>query len=81
MISAIKAIVTIIALLVQMYREGQIKGQAQDEIVKGLAERALAAKKAEQGELPDEDTDPNNRARPRFDGMHDGDSKPPLSVG
>ena len=63
MLSAIKASATIIALLVQMYRDGQIKGQAQDEIVKGLAERALAAKKAEQGELPDEDTDENNRTR------------------
>lgn len=81
----LKALLNIVPVLVQAYRDGRLKSASEQAVLDALTisiyQRALDAQKAKQGELSGEDDDPNNRARPRFDGMHDGDSKPPLSVG
>lgn len=81
----LKALFTIIPVILQMIQEGRIREGTMAEFEAGMAanweKRLAAAKAAGEGELPNEDNDPNNRARPRFDGLHDGDGKPPLSVG
>lgn len=77
MIAVVRAIITIVAILVQMYRDGEAQDAVLAKLNDRLTDRLNAAKAAERGELPDETTDPNNRSR--FGGMSDGD--PPLSVG
>lgn len=62
-----KALFTLIPYLVEMYREGRIKTGAYEELEHAISasysSRISAAILAKNGELIDEDRDPNNRAR------------------
>ena len=63
----LKALFTMLPAIVEMIREGRIKTGAYDEIEKELGlrwtRRLADAVIAKNGELTDEDDDPNNRTR------------------
>lgn len=61
----IKAVLAVLPLVVQMVQSGKIKKANEDELLKALSarlnERIEAAKKAKEGDLPDEALDTDNR--------------------
>lgn len=65
----IKAVLTILPVIIEMVRDGKIKTAAYDEVLAALEgrldERIKAAREAGAGELIDEDEDPYNRNRNR----------------
>lgn len=62
----IKVLMALAPLVMQAIREGQIKSASQTEVLIALAKnmnrRIEDAMRAGEGPLPNEDTDPNNRA-------------------
>ena len=60
----VRAVLTVLPAIVEMVRTGQIKNEAQDEMLaklnKKLDERV---KRTQNVEVPSEDIDPNNRSR------------------
>lgn len=62
----IKTLLIITPAVVEMVRDGKVKSGAQQDILNALAAqmdaRLKAAQAAGEGELPDEESDPNNRA-------------------
>lgn len=63
----IKALIAVTPAILDAIRDGRVRSATQDEILLAifskLEKRVEAALRAGEGNLPDEDSDPNNRAR------------------
>ena len=60
----IRAVFTVLPAIIEMVRTGQIKNEAQDELLAKLTQKLdERIKRTQNVEIPDEDDDPNNRAR------------------
>lgn len=63
----IKALIAVAPAILDAIRDGRVRSATQDEVLLAiytkLEKRIEAAARAGEGPLPDEDSDPHNRAR------------------